>query len=169
MIFGCFCAGSLPTRLDSVKSSTTPWEPFTLILGFMLMLAKNPFRTIQKHPFALSVPNCIIQIQKTKKLWKFIPSSALSLTPLSEFRVHRAGSQLKITPLSGNQKGVRLYADLGINFHNFFVFWIWMMKFGTERTNGCFWLVLKGFFANINMKPKNNVTGSQGVVELFME
>ena len=35
-------------------------------------------------------------------------------------------------------KGVRLYADLGINFHNFFVFWIWMMKFGTERTNGCF-------------------------------
>ena len=35
-------------------------------------------------------------------------------------------------------KGVRLYADLGINFHNFFVFWIWMMQFGTERANGCF-------------------------------
>ena len=40
-IFGCFCAGSLPTRLDSVKSSTTPWGPFTLILGFMLMLIRD--------------------------------------------------------------------------------------------------------------------------------
>ena len=52
----------------SMKSSTTPWEPVTLFLGFMLMLAKNPFRTNQKHPFVLSVPNFIIQIQKTKKL-----------------------------------------------------------------------------------------------------
>ena len=30
-------------------------------------------------------------------------------------------------------------------------------------------MVLKGFFANINMKPENKVTGSQGVVKLFME
>ena len=30
-------------------------------------------------------------------------------------------------------------------------------------------MLLKGFFANINMKPENKVTGSQGVVELFME
>ena len=44
-----------------------------------------------------------------------------------------------------------------------------MMQFGTERTNGCYFLVLKGFFANSNMKPKNNVMGSLGVVELFME
>ena len=35
-------------------------------------------------------------------------------------------------------KGVRLYAELGINIHNFFVFWIWMMQFGTESANGCF-------------------------------
>ena len=43
--------------------------------------------------------------------------------------------EIEMTPVS---KGVRLYADLGINFHNFFVFWIWMMQFGTERANGCF-------------------------------
>ena len=30
-------------------------------------------------------------------------------------------------------------------------------------------MVPKGFFANINMKPENKVTGSQGVVKLFME
>ena len=30
-------------------------------------------------------------------------------------------------------------------------------------------MVLKGFFANINMKPKINVNGSQKVVELFTE
>ena len=28
-------------------------------------------------------------------------------------------------------------------------------------------MMLKGFFANINMKAKNKVKGSQGVVELF--
>ena len=66
-------------------------------------------------------------------------------------------------------KGVRLNAELGINFHNFFVFWIWMMQFGTERTNGCYFLVLKGFFANINMKLKNPMDPSEGVVELAME
>ena len=66
-------------------------------------------------------------------------------------------------------KGVRLYAELGINMHNFFVFLIWMMQFGTESANGCFWMVLKGFFANINMTPKIKVNGSQGVVELFTE
>ena len=31
-------------------------EPFNLFFGFMLMLVKSPFRTIHKHPFALSVP-----------------------------------------------------------------------------------------------------------------
>ena len=66
-------------------------------------------------------------------------------------------------------KGVRLYADLGINFHNFFVFWIWMMQFGTERANECYLMVLKGFFANINMKPKNPMDSSGVVVELAME
>ena len=67
-------------------------------------------------------------------------------------------------------KGVRLYADLGINCHNFFVSWIWMMQFGTERANGCYLMVLKGFFDNINMKPEIKVMGSQGVIlELFME
>ena len=66
-------------------------------------------------------------------------------------------------------KGVRLYADLGINCHNFFVFWIWMMQFGTERANGCYLMVLKEFFANINMKLKNLMDPSEGVVELAME
>ncbi len=30
-------------------------------------------------------------------------------------------------------------------------------------------MVLKGFFTNINMKPKIKVNGSQGVVEFFTE
>ena len=30
-------------------------------------------------------------------------------------------------------------------------------------------MVLKGFFININMKPKIKVNGPQGVVELFTE
>ena len=68
-----------------------------------------------------------------------------------------------------NYKGVRLNAELGINFHNFFVFWIWMMQFSTERRNGCYFLVLKGFFPNINMKPKNPMDSSGVVVELSME
>ena len=28
---------------------TVSWEPFTLFLAFMLMLAKNPFNIIHKH------------------------------------------------------------------------------------------------------------------------
>ena len=56
-------------------------------------------------------------------------------------------------------KGVRLYAELSTDIHNFC----------TESGNGCLSMLLKGFFANINMKPENKVTGSQGVVELFME
>ena len=77
---------------------------------------------------------------------------------------------LHISNLTLNQqKGVRLNADLGINFQNFFVFWIWMMQFGTERANGCYLMVLKGFFANINMKLKNPMDPSEGVVELAME
>ena len=44
-----------------------------------------------------------------------------------------------------------------------------MMQFGIERTNGCYFLVLKGFFANINMKLKNPMDPSEGVVELAME
>ena len=37
-------------------------------------------------------------------------------------------------------KGDALSADLGINIHNFHAFWIWMMQFGTESTNGCSWM-----------------------------
>ena len=37
------------------------------------------------------------------------------------------------------------------------------MQFGTERANGCYLMVLKGFFANINMKAKNKVKGSHVV------
>jgi hypothetical protein len=48
----------------STKSFTTPWEPVTLFSGFMLMLAKNPFGTIHKHPFALSVQKIIITSKK---------------------------------------------------------------------------------------------------------
>merc|ERR1719402_5518 len=66
-------------------------------------------------------------------------------------------------------KGVRLYADLGVGCHNFFVFWIWMMQFGTERADGCCLVVLKGFFANINMRPGNPMDSSGVVVELAVE
>ena len=69
-IFGCFCAGSLPTRLDSMKSSTTPWEPFTRFLGFRLMLPKNPFNIIRKHINAPSVP---ILVKIEQKLWPGSP------------------------------------------------------------------------------------------------
>ena len=65
-----------------MKSSTTPWEPFTSFLGFMLMLAKNPFRTIHKHPFVLSVPNFIRKKQKTWQLWICVPRSAEIGSPL---------------------------------------------------------------------------------------
>ena len=51
-------------------------EPFTLILGFMLMLAKNPFRTIHKHPFALSVQKIIRNKKRMGKLWISVLSSA---------------------------------------------------------------------------------------------
>ena len=44
-----------------------------------------------------------------------------------------------------------------------------MMQFGTERANGCYLMVLKGFFANINMKPKIPMDSSGVVVELAME
>ena len=74
-----------------------------------------------------------------------------------------------VVPKTLHFKGVRLNAELGINFHNFFVFWIWMMQFGTERTNGCYFLVLKGFFANINVKLKNPMDSYGVVVELAME
>ena len=60
----------------SMKSFTTPWEPVTLFSGFMLMLAKNPFRTIHKHPFALSVQKIIRNRQKMWKLWITVLSSA---------------------------------------------------------------------------------------------
>ena len=60
----------------SMKSFTTPWEPVTLFSGFMLMLAKNPFGTIHKHPFALSVQKIIRNRQKMWKLWITVLSSA---------------------------------------------------------------------------------------------
>ena len=52
------------TMKSSMKSSTTPWEPVALFLGFMLMLAKNPFRTIHKHPYPLCAKN---HLKKNKK------------------------------------------------------------------------------------------------------
>ena len=60
----------------SMKSFTTPWEPVTLFSGFILMLAKNPFGTIHKHPFALSVQKIIRNRQKMWKLWMTVLSSA---------------------------------------------------------------------------------------------
>ena len=42
---------------NKVKGSQVVVELFTLFLGFMLMLAKNPFGAFNKNPFALSVPN----------------------------------------------------------------------------------------------------------------
>ena len=42
-------------------------------------------------------------------------------------------------------------------------------KIGTEGAFMCLWMMLKGFCANINLKPTNQVKGSQGVVELFTE
>ena len=66
-------------------------------------------------------------------------------------------------------KGLRLYAELSIYIHNFHIFYPFLMIFCTESGNGCLSMLLKGFFANMNMKPENKVTGSQGVVELFME
>merc|ERR1719273_1942119 len=60
----------------SMKSFTTPLEPVTLFSGFMLMLAKNPFGTIHKHPFALSVQKIITNRQKMWKLWISVLSSA---------------------------------------------------------------------------------------------
>ena len=66
-------------------------------------------------------------------------------------------------------KGDAIPADLGTHIRNFHVFCFLGMKFCTDSTNGCLLMVLKGFFANINMKPKNKVKGFQGVVELFME
>ena len=60
----------------SMKSFTTPWEPVTLFSGFILMLAKNPFGTIHKHPFALSVQKIIRNRQKMWKLWITVLSSA---------------------------------------------------------------------------------------------
>ena len=60
------------TMKSSMKSSTTPWEPVTLFSGFMLMLAKNPFRSIDKHPFPLSVQKIIRNGPKMWKLWIYM-------------------------------------------------------------------------------------------------
>ena len=51
--------------LSSVRISITS----KFFSSFMLMLAKNPFRTIHKHPFALSVQKIIRNKQKMWKLW----------------------------------------------------------------------------------------------------
>ena len=67
------------------------------------------------------------------------------------------------------QKGVRLYADLSTDIHNFHIFCLCVMIFFTVSGNGCLLMVLKGFFANINMKPKNPMDSSGVVVELAME
>ena len=42
-----------------IFTKTTTWEPFTLFLAFMLMLAKNPFNIIRKPINVLDVPNLI--------------------------------------------------------------------------------------------------------------
>ena len=67
------------------------------------------------------------------------------------------------------RKGVRLYAELSTDIHNFHIFCLFVMIFCTESGNGCLLMVLKGFFANINMKPKNLMDRSEGVVEFVME
>ena len=48
-------------------------------------------------------------------------------------------------------------------------FCLFVMIFCTVSGNGCLLMVLKGFFANINMKPKNPMDSSGVVVELAME
>ena len=65
------------------------------------------------------------------------------------------------------EKGDGLYAELSTDIHNFHIFCLFVMIFCTESGNGCLLMVLKGFFANIGMKPKINVKGCQGVVKLF--
>ena len=42
-------------------------------------------------------------------------------------------------------------------------------KIGTEGAFMGLRMMLKGFFANIDMEPTNEVKGSQGAVELFTE
>ena len=44
-----------------------------------------------------------------------------------------------------------------------------LIKFGTSSTFMGLRMMLKGFFANIDMEPTNEVKGSQGAVELFTE
>ena len=44
-----------------------------------------------------------------------------------------------------------------------------LTKIRTEGAFMCLRMMMKGFFANINLKPTNRVKGSQGVVELFTE
>ena len=65
--------------------------------------------------------------------------------------------------------GDGLYAELSTDIHNFHIFCLFVMIFCTESGNGCLLMVLKGFFANINMKPKNPMDSSGVVVELAME
>ena len=43
---------------------------------------KNPFRTIHKHPFPLSVPNCIIQIQKNTEVMNIYSQLSIKSNPL---------------------------------------------------------------------------------------
>ena len=74
-----------------------------------------------------------------------------------------------MTPKLSKNKGPFYYArldpfgDPGQSFCSIFT------KIGTEGAFMCLRMMLKGFFGNINLKPKNRVKGSQGVVELFME
>ena len=55
--------------MDFMLSSAPISITSKFFLSFMLMLAKNPFRTIHKHPFALSVQKIIRNKQKMWKLW----------------------------------------------------------------------------------------------------
>ena len=76
--------------------------------------------------------------------------------------------QYSVFPFN-NSKGDGLYAELSTDIHNFHIFCLFVIIFCTESGNGCLSMLLKGFFANINMKLKNPMDPSEGVVELAME
>ena len=57
--------------------------------------------------------------------------------------------------------------QIGIFGDNGHSFWPIFTKIGTPCAFMLLRMMLKGFFANINMKAKNKMKGSQVVVELF--
>ena len=71
----CKIYGQLSTTQGAVLQRTT-WEPFTLFLAFMLMLAKNPF-IIHKPIKAPCVP---ILVKTGLKLWPSSPNIPISMS-----------------------------------------------------------------------------------------